>query len=120
MAETAENWKNTAAGTFYGSSDGLSFFGMSKDDFTREVQSAEEWMEGLLAIWTDGQKETNEIVSHWTDSFKVLTDSTRTELEQMRTDAQNAGYGAVADQLAADIETLDSLDAEIESLLKKR
>ena len=120
MTETAENWKNTAADTFYGRSDGLSFFGMSKDDFTRGLQTAEEWKNGLISVWTDGQKETDEIVSHWTDSFKSLTDTTRTELEQMRTDAQNAGYGSVADQLTADIETLDSLDAEIEALLKKR
>ncbi len=119
MAETAENWKNTAADTFYGKG-GLSFFGMSKDDFTREVQSAEEWKNGLIAVWTDGQKETDEIVSTWTESFKALTASTREELEQMRTDAQNAGYTGVADQLTADIETLDSLDAEIEALLKKR
>ena len=119
MAETAENWKNTAAETFYGG-DGLSFFGMSEYDFTRDVQSAQDWMNGLLAVWTDGQKESDEIVSTWTDSFKALTSATRTELEQMRTDAQNAGYTGVADQLTADIETLDSLDAEIESLLKKR
>ena len=119
MAETAENWKNTAAETFY-SKGGLSFFGMSESDFTREVQSAQEWLNGLLAVWTDGQKETDDIVSQWTDSFKALTAATRTELEQMRTDAQNAGYTGVADQLTADIETLDSLDAEIEALLKKR
>ena len=119
MAETAENWKNTAADTFCGKG-GLSFFGMSKSDFSREVQSAGEWKNGLLAVWTDGQKESDEIVSTWTESFKALTAATRTELEQMRTDAQNAGYTDVADQLTADIETLDALDAEIESLLKKR
>lgn len=120
MEETAESWKNTAAETFYGQSGGLSFFGMDKSDFVREEQNAQEWLNGLLAVWTDGQKETDEIVSQWTDSFKALTATTREELEQMRTDAQNAGYGTVADQLTADIETLDSLDAEIEALLKKR
>lgn len=119
MAETAENWKNTSADTFYGG-DGLSFFGMSESDFTREVQSAQDWMSGLLSVWTDGQKESDEIVSEWTESFKALTAATRTELVQMRTDAQNAGYTGVVDQLTADIETLDSLDAEIEALLKKR
>ena len=120
MEETAESWKNTAAETFYGQSGGLSFFGMDKSDFVREKQNAQEWLNGLLAVWTDGQKETDEIVSQWTDSFKALTATTREELEQMRTDAQNAGYSTVADQLTADIETLDSLDAEIEALLKKR
>ena len=120
MEETAESWKNTAAETFYGQSGGLSFFGMDKSDFVREKQNAQKWLNGLLAVWTDGQKETDEIVSEWTDSFKALTATTREELEQMRTDAQNAGYTDVADQLTADIETLDSLDAEIEALLKKR
>ena len=120
MQETAEEWKRTAAETFYGQSGGLSFFGMDRSDFVRENQSAQEWLNGLIAVWTDGQKETDEIVSEWTDSFKALTESTRTELEQMRTDAQNAGYTTVADQLSADIETLDDLDSEIEALLKKR
>jgi len=120
MAETAQNWKNTAAQTFYGSSDGLSFFGMSKDDFSNALQSAEDWKNGLIAVWTDGEKETDEIVSHWTDSFKELTAATRTELEQMQADASAAGYGSVAEQIAADIETLDEMDAEIEQLLKKR
>ena len=120
MEETAESWKNTAAETFYGQSGGLSFFGMDKSDFVREKQNAQEWLDGLLGVWTDGQKETDEIVSQWTDSFKALTATTREELEQMRSDAQNAGYTDVADQLTADIETLDSLDAEIEALLKKR
>ena len=120
MEETAESWKSTAAETFYGQSGGLSFFGMDKSDFVREKQNAQKWLNGLLAVWTDGQKETDEIVSEWTDSFKALTATTREELEQMRTDAQNAGYTDVADQLTADIETLDSLDAEIEALLKKR
>ena len=37
MAKTAKSWKETEADTFYGRSQGLSFFGMSKDDFTRAV-----------------------------------------------------------------------------------
>ena len=65
MAETAENWKDTAAETFYGNSEGLSFFGMSESDFTNEAQTAEEWLSGLLTVWTDGKKETDEIVSEW-------------------------------------------------------
>ena len=40
MQQTAEDWKNTAAETFYGSSEGLSFFGMSDSDFSRQTQSA--------------------------------------------------------------------------------
>ena len=120
MAKVAEDWKNNAAETFYGSSEGLSFFGMSESDFTRELQSAEDWMNGLIAVWTDGEKESDEIVEEWTNSFKELTASTRTELEKMKADAQAAGYASVVDQISTDIETLDAMDKEIERLLRKR
>ena len=120
MNETAQQWKDTAAETFYGSSEGLSFFGMSEGDFSRQAQSAQDWLDGLLKVWTDGEKETDEIVSSWTDSFKALTASTREELSNLKATADESGYSGVSEQLAKDIETLDSLDAEIESLLKKR
>ena len=118
MNETAEDWKNTAAETFYGSSEGLSFFGMSEGDFSRQAQSAQDWLDGLLK---DGEKETDEIVSSWTESFKALTASTREELSNLKATADESGYSGVSEQLAKDIETLDgldSLDSEIESLLK--
>ena len=120
MNETAEDWKNTAAETFYGSSEGLSFFGMSDSDFSRQTQSAQDWLDGLLKVWTDGEKETDEIVSSWTESFKTLTASTREELSNLKATADESGYSGVSEQLAKDIETLDSLDSEIESLLQKR
>ena len=120
MQQTAEDWKNTAAKTFYGTSEGLSFFGMSEGDFSRQTQSAQDWLDGLLKVWTDGEKETDEIVSSWTDSFKALTESTRMELASLKATADESGYSGVSEQLAKDIETLDSLDSEIEALLKKR
>ena len=120
MQETADKWKSTAAETFYGNSKGLSFFGMSKEDFVKDKQSTQEWLDGLLAVWTDGEKESNEIVAHWTDSFKSLTDSTRTELQALKDTADKNGYTSVSQGLAADIQTLDQMDAEIERLLKKR
>ena len=120
MNETAQQWKDTAAETFYGSSEGLSFFGMSEGDFSRQAQSAQDWLDGLLKVWADGEKETDEIVSSWTDSFKALTASTREELSNLKATADESGYSGVSEQLAKDIETLDSLDSEIESLLKKR
>ena len=120
MAKTAKEWKETAAETFYGNSQGLSFFGMSRDDFTREVASSRDWMNGLLAVWSDGKKETNEIVSEWTDSFKSLTASTRTELENLKQQADKAGYTSVSEQLQGDMDTLDAMDKEIAKLLKKR
>ena len=120
MEDTAKQWKDTAAETFYGNSEGLSFFGLSESDFARDQQSAQEWLNGLIAVWTDGEKESNEIVAHWTDSFKSLTDSTRTELQALKDTADKSGYASVSKGLAADIQTLDQMDAEIERLLKKR
>ncbi len=120
MEDTARQWKDTAADTFYSQSEGLSFFGLDSGSFTRETKSAREWLQGVLAVWSDGKKETNEIVREWTDSFKELTASTRSELEEMRETAQTAGYTSVADQLSGDIDKLDAMDAEISRLLKKR
>ena len=93
---------------------------MSESDFSRQAQSAQDWLDGLLKVWTDGEKETDEIVASWTDSFKALTASTREELSNLKATADESGYTGVSEQLAKDIETLDSLDSEIESLLKKR
>ena len=50
---------------------------MSENDFVRQTQSAQDWLDGLLKVWTDGERESDEIVSHWTESFKSLTASTR-------------------------------------------
>ena len=120
MNETAKKWKDTTAETFYGQSDGLSFFGMSESDFARETQSAQEWLDGLLRAWTDGEKETDESVSQWTESFGNLTASTREELAALKSAADESGYAGVSDQLAGDIATLDALDEELADLLGRR
>ncbi len=120
MQETADKWKDTAAETFYGRSEGLSFFGMSQDDFTREATNVKQWLDGLIAVWSDGQEDTDEIVSQWSDSFKSLTDNTRSELQKMKEDAQESGYTSMVSQLESDLATLDDLDAEIAALLKNR
>ena len=118
MNETAKKWKDTAAETFYGKSEGLSFFGMSERDFVRQTQSAQEWLDGLIKVWTDGEKESDEIVSAWTESFKGLTASTREELAALKAAADESGYAGVSDQLADDMSTLDALDAELAALLR--
>lgn len=124
MTETAQKWKDTAADTFYGKSNaGLSFFGMSMEDFKKEsggVLSAADWLSGLLAVWTDGKKETNTIVKQWTDSWKRLTAGTRDGLSEMQKTAEESGYPRLSAQIQADIDTLDAMDAEIAKLLKKR
>ena len=120
LEETAKSWKETAAETFYNQSEGLGFFGMSKDDFVNSTQDAQTWMNNLIAVWTDGEGETDEIVQHWTDSFKELTASTRTSLEELRETARNSGHTSVVEQIDQDIAQLDAMDQEIERLLKKR
>ena len=120
MNETAKKWKDTAAETFYGRSEGLSFFGMSESDFARETESAQEWLDGLLRAWADGEKETDESVSQWTESFRNLTASTREELAALKSAADESGYEGVSEQLAGDIATLDALDAELAALLGRR
>lgn len=119
MTKTASAWKNTAADTFY-SKGGLSAFGLSEADFTRNTQTAQEWKDRLLAVWSDGKKETDEIVSNWTESFQSLTASTREELQSMKDTADTSGYTAISDQLTGDIAQLDAMDTEVEKLLKKR
>jgi len=125
MAETAEKWKDTAAETFYNQSGaGLSFFGMSADDFTSAgtdiAQSGANWLSGLIAVWTDGKRETNAIVSEWTESFKAGTEEIRTALSDMKMTADERGYTGLSEQMEADLAALDSIDTEIEKLLKKR
>ena len=93
---------------------------MSKDDFKRATGNSREWLNGLLDVWSDGKKETNAIVSEWTNSFKNLTASTREELTSLKKTADEAGYSSVSSQLQADINTLDSMDKEIARLLKRR
>ena len=119
MTKTANAWKSTVADTFY-SQSGLSAFGMSEDDFTRNTLTAQEWKDGLLAVWSDGKKETDSIVSDWTESFKNLTTSTREELQSMQSTADDSGYTAISSQLSADIAQLDAMDTEVEKLLKRR
>ncbi|MCR4883527.1 MAG: phage tail tape measure protein [Clostridiales bacterium] len=124
LEETAKNWKETAADTFYGNSEGLSFFGMTTEDFARsgkkDIQSAQEWLDGMTDVWSDGKKETNAIVNEWTESWKALTASTRTGLESLKETADKNGYTGLSSQMEADLKLLDSMDKEITSLLKKR
>ena len=124
MAETARKWKETAAETFYGKSEGLSFFGMSTEDFVKTgknlAASSEEWLSGVIAVWSDGKKETNAIVQEWTDSWKTLTSDAREGLQGLKEAADIAGYTGLSKQMGEDLKTLDAMDKEIASLLKRR
>ncbi len=124
MQKTADKWKNTAAETFYGSSQGLSFFGLSKEDFVQSGEEAtatsQQWLEGLLEVWSDGKSGTNAIVNQWTDSWKALSASTREGMAELQKSADASDNTSLSAQLQADLDTLDSLDKELAALLKKR
>ena len=124
MAKTAKNWKETAADTFYNSSSGLSFFGMSSEDFVKNskssIEASKDWLDGVLAVWADGKYETNAIIKQWTDSWKALTEETRTGLEKLRSTAVSQGYTGLSQQMADDLKLLDNMDKEIARLLKNR
>ena len=124
MNKTAQEWKDTLADTFYRRSEGLSFFGMSEEDFERSgagtLSAARNWLTGVTRVWSDGQRETNAIVTQWTDSWRTLTDSTRTSLQGMKQVADENGYTALSAQMQGDLDLLDSMDREIARLLKKK
>jgi len=119
MDETARGWKSTAADIFY-NQGGLSLFGMSAEDFTRDKKSAMEWMNGVLNVWQAGKSRKNSVVKEWTDSFKEITASTREALQKLHTGAKESGYTTLFDQMEQDIKTLDTLDKEVSKLLKRR
>jgi len=119
MQATADSWKANAADTFYGRG-GLSFFGMTEEDFTRDKQNATEWMNSLLDVWAGSRYKKQAVVKEWTESFLNLTEQTRSALKEKQVDAKDTGYTSLSDQMEIDIKSLDSLDKEISRLLKRR
>lgn len=124
MEKTAESWKNTAAETFYGKSEGLSFFGMSQSNFQREAEAAtqsyQDWYDGLRKVWLDGKPENDDIVNEWTDSLTNMTEQTRANLQRLKARADISGDSALSAELDAEIEKLNEYDAEVARLLKYR
>ncbi|MEA5065619.1 MAG: phage tail tape measure protein, partial [Eubacteriales bacterium] len=121
MNRTADKWASHAAESIY-NNEGLASFGLSKDDFKGAfaLKSASAWKDGLIRVWTDGQKETKEIVTEWTDSFKALNVGMTESLQKLKSDATATGHSEVADTIQKDIDALAAMDAEVEKLLKKR
>ncbi len=121
MNRTADQWASHTAESIY-SNEGLASFGLSKDDFKGAfaLKSASAWKDGLLKIWTDGKKETGEIVTEWTDSFKALNIGMAESLQKLKSDATATGHSEVADTIQKDIDALAAMDTEVEKLLKKR
>lgn len=126
MNKTANEWKNTAAETFYGSGEGLGFFGMSADDFVASTKqtakvtttAVQDWMDGMIAVWSDGKYETDAIVKEWQDSSSEVSKETLEHMKELRTQAQESGDTAKAQELDADIAALEALDKRISDNLR--
>ena len=117
---TAETWKNTQAATIYdtGTADSLSRFGLSKADFS---QAGEAWLMQLQRTWTDGKKETDEIVKQIVDSFVEVSDDVRGQIESRGALLEGLGIldDAARAQMEQDMAKLEAYDEEVADLLKK-
>lgn len=124
LVDIAKELKETQAATIYdgGSANPLERFGLTQDSFASLKTKSENWLEELKAVWTDGEKETDAIVSHFVDSFTGSSDSIRSQIESRG--GLLEGLGALdADakaKLDADLATLEKYDSEVAALLKKR
>lgn len=117
MNKTAQNWKNTAADTFYSSGEGLGFFGLNAEDFqktaAKTTSTVQDWMDGMVEVWSDGKYETDAIVKEWQDSSDALSKDTRAHMVELRDQAQASGDTAKAQEINAAIAELDALDKRI-------
>lgn len=120
LNEVAQEWAETNATTSFEQSEGLQEFGLSKEVFSPKAGTA--WFEELKRVWTDGEIETDEIVSEMTEGFTSGTDAMRASLEQIRATAESGGYAGEGflTGLDADMERLNEIDAQVASLLEKR
>ena len=124
MNEQARTWRETQAETMYdtGNADPLQRFGLTKDSFGAATKAGEDWLDSLITTWTDGKRETDDIVKQYAEGFKSGSDEVRAAIEgQADTLSQ---YGAMTPEARAnldrDLKQLDAYDREVESLLKKR
>ena len=120
LNDTADEWKNNQANTFYSESKGLEAFGMEAADFVQGIRSAKNWMSSLTTEWADETIETKDTIDSYVSSFRSMTESTRTALSDMADTASQAGFGSLTSQIRKDMSELDVLDKRVEELLTKR
>ena len=126
LNKQAQDWLSTQAKTLYdtGTADPLSRFGLSASDFSANggVEAAEDWLQSLITVWTDGKGETDEIVKSFVDGFTSGSDDVRDAITAQRDMLD--GYGALTPEMQAtmddDLAQLDAWDQEVADLLKKR
>lgn len=122
LEDVADRWARHQAESIY-SGDGMGRFDLTESDFVnarKSLEAAQEWKDGLIAVWTDGKKESNAIVKEWTDSFAELNDGVIAELNTIRNNAAETGVSGLSDQIDDDIATLNNMNEEVAKLLKKR
>lgn len=122
LEDVADRWARHQAESIY-SGDGMGRFDLTESDFVnarKSLEAAQEWKDGLIAVWTDGKKESNAIVKEWTDSFAELNDGVIAELNTIRDNAAATGISGLSDQIDDDITTLNNMNEEVAKLLKKR
>nr|DAE96965.1 MAG TPA: minor tail protein [Caudoviricetes sp.] len=122
LEDVADRWARHQAESIY-SGDGMGRFDLTESDFVnarKSLEAAQEWKDGLIAVWTDGKKESNAIVKEWTDSFAELNNGVITELNTLRENAAQTGVSGLSDQIDDDITTLNNMNEEVAKLLKKR
>ena len=115
LNETVREWEQNVT-TAYERSKGLAGFGLTGEDFAIDSDGGAGWLKDTLATWTDGKRETDQIVSDTVKGFTDGTDKIRTALKGLK---DSAGGGTVGD-LDGDLEKLDAIDKQVEGILKKR
>lgn len=118
LGETAKEWAENTPQTIY-SAGGNKAFGMDTSAYTNSRTSMQKWKDQVVEIWNDGEKDTKETVTKWTGDFKELTNGTREELKELKSQARLAGDGALTKSLSKDLRTLDNIDKEVAYLLNR-
>lgn len=124
MVDIAREWNETQAQTIFdtGNSDPLARFGLSKEAFASAAADAQGWMDELMHVWTDGERETADQVAQFADAFVSASEAIRDKISQRGSLLEGLGTltPEMQAQMDADLAQLEAWDDEIESLLKKR
>lgn len=122
LNEKAQEWVDTNITTSFEKSKGLGGYGIDESTFAPVVSGGKSWMDELVKVWTDGKKETDQIVKDMVSGFTTETDTLRDSLTEIRDTAQSGGFAGegFVGGLDADIARLGEIDSSIESILKKR
>lgn len=118
--ETAKKWKETQATTIFDTgNDPLARFGLSKESFSGGQSELEDWMSRLTETWSDGKKETAEIVKSYVDEFTQGSDKIRAAIKARKKTQEK--FGVTDDKTTSeDLKKLDQYDKQVAALLKKK